>query len=1013
MSKVAPDAENTSEVSTLHVVSRPTKTEHGHSAGEWVAPDPQIAEKHANDVHPRDNDRKLPLWKTTTKDLNYYGVGVGLFYRLLWQLSILLLVMSALALPALQYNWRSSGIVGGGIPVGRTTLGNLKSDESEVYFLFDDGMTKLSVERIGTLNGCMDLVYSVVFLVGLYLIFRDQRRVANEDNAVHAMPGDFSIWVWDLPADAKEVEVKDFFSKFGMVEEVSLAYNNSFILGLYLKRDALWDKLESLYAKAKKEERSSIGDKKIEEAEEKLRKLDARLDELQEANDNEKKVVCGFVMFSSQEERERAHSAYKRSWYNVIPLKSELKFRGHSLRVGRAPEPSDIQWDHLEVSSVSILVRRVIVWLLAIGLIGACFFAIYFANKASNEITPRDNACEYAKSPLNPTRAEVLTNGDSTFKCQVRYCTNLQQSLLPTDDALYSREACLTGNEAPCLCKFQYCDSGGVTSNPSFCSDYITTVAKAFSFQAGVILAVVIINSVLQIVLEYMTDFEMYNTISSETAGLAVKLTATMFLNTALITIIINGKIAAASGEEKVANNSLLFNGAYSDFESTWYRFVGTSIVISVVSSFAIHLLMIPVKMFGYYWLKRFLAKRALTQEYLNKAYEGPTYSLATNLAYSLNLLFVTLLYCGGMPILLPAAAFLFFLSYWMERIAFMRLYLCPPDQSIYVINIAMGMSFVGIIFHLMFSVWMYSSPYIFQNEVDDALAYVMNASWRLGRPGAIPVLILWLIVLASIVLIVIVRAIIKFAQSRTNADDGRENWIEKQVMKHKGTLSGIGGVANRVFGRSTTIINQSAWESVRGPLEDDDIVTTYDVRYHPDFKEAFKELDEYMLRASIRQKSRDGKIRLQDIASVHGQVYRRLPYPPNAPEDASNPTQIVLVDPHQSIEAGGSVIILSHNIPSIPDKTLTMDTMSNSASVALPDMEQPISRPHSLPDLSNAFEANPSPEVDQPLTTTETGAQILRIDLPPPDHEADQSKSSEEYPSLHVPTPPTSAGKK
>eukprot|EP00802_Teleaulax_amphioxeia_P022143 Tamp_22560.p1 GENE.Tamp_22560~~Tamp_22560.p1 ORF type:complete len:146 (-),score=41.57 Tamp_22560:420-857(-) len=115
--------------------------------------------------------------------------------------------------------------------------------------------------------------------------------------------------------------------------------------------------------------------KKLKQIEDQLLKIDETIKA--QAEDGSLDAVCGFVIFNSQEAQRdclRHYLTSKKAWWCFtgstflgweVPLwllnyfqKEELKFPGgdgklYALRIAKAPEPSNILWENLEVDDVT------------------------------------------------------------------------------------------------------------------------------------------------------------------------------------------------------------------------------------------------------------------------------------------------------------------------------------------------------------------------------------------------------------------------------------------------------------------------------------------------------------------------------------------------------------------------------------------------------------------------------------------------------------------------------------
>jgi len=73
---------------------------------------------------------------------------------------------------------------------------------------------------------------------------------------------------------------------------------------------------------------------------------------------------------------------------------------------------------------------------------------------------------------------------------------------------------------------------------------------------------------------------------------------------------------------------------------------------------------------------------KSLTQRELNRAYEGPEFELADKYGEHLGVIFVTMLYSSGMPILYLATGLSFFVTYRLEKWYLLQVWDCLKCQK-------------------------------------------------------------------------------------------------------------------------------------------------------------------------------------------------------------------------------------------------------------------------------------------------------------------------------------------
>ena len=123
------------------------------------------------------------------------------------------------------------------------------------------------------------------------------------------------------------------------------------------------------------------------------------------------------------------------------------------------------------------------------------------------------------------------------------------------------------------------------------------------------------------------------------------------------------------------------------------------------------------------------LVSRAVapTQGDMNSLYDGGEFELPLRLATILNSLAMTLIFCGGIPILIPLLACSFTVSYWVDKIFILRLLHRPPNFDSTLINNVKFILPLLIVMHCLFSFWMYSDDTVYYSDSLDPAYYTMG----------------------------------------------------------------------------------------------------------------------------------------------------------------------------------------------------------------------------------------------------------------------------------------------
>ncbi|KAG6974857.1 hypothetical protein JG688_00002848 [Phytophthora aleatoria] len=315
---------------------------------------------------------------------------------------------------------------------------------------------------------------------------------------------------------------------------------------------------------------------------------------------------CAFVVFNNLESRRRCLQDYRRSnqW---LPRKFQpktLRFRDDKfpLTVLAAPEPSNILWENLEVTARSRRIRRSFtnsVTFLLLLLSGVIISAAQSAQQTFKDKAPPAGLCE---------------------------------STLP--EIFYASPGFLDAKTS--IAEFGVIDGPQELWNTFLpCRGFLTDFLAKNAFIVIASAVVVIVNIVLKSTLRGFASFERHTSESAKASAVALKMFAAQFLNTAIIVLVVN----AALSLNAVPVIGELFRGKYSDFQRDWYPTVGMGVtmtmLINAIMPQCILLLQLCEKM--------------------DQLYAGPTFDLAVRYPMILNSVFVTLVFCGGSPVVKTA----------------------------------------------------------------------------------------------------------------------------------------------------------------------------------------------------------------------------------------------------------------------------------------------------------------------------------------------------------------------
>ncbi|GMH90450.1 hypothetical protein TL16_g11773 [Triparma laevis f. inornata] len=291
------------------------------------------------------------------------------------------------------------------------------------------------------------------------------------------------------------------------------------------------------------------------------------------------------------------------------------------------------------------------------------------------------------------------------------------------------------------------------------CGTFAKQYLLAQTLVVGSAAMVSVINVFLTTTIKGMATFEQHKSLSAQTKAISSQIAITMFVNTALIIMIVHAAI-----EFEPLNALGMLSGSAEDFNFNWYMNVGSAIILTMaINSITVHI----APLLAYFIItpvKRCFASASATQRSFNKKFEGPEFAISTRFPMVLNTLSVTLVFSSALPILLPIAFVACQLFYHVDKLLLLRFFKAPPA---YDAKLASGtvklLPFVMIV-HLAFAVWVYSNDETFQSEcipnVDDLYEYIqqgsefdtMNVIPRLLKRNVFPVFLIFLMLIALVV---------------------------------------------------------------------------------------------------------------------------------------------------------------------------------------------------------------------------------------------------------------------
>lgn len=117
------------------------------------------------------------------------------------------------------------------------------------------------------------------------------------------------------------------------------------------------------------------------------------------------------------------------------------------------------------------------------------------------------------------------------------------------------------------------------------------------------------------------------------------------------------------------------------------------------------------------HWYKR---RSIRTQAKMDKLYAGPTFDISLRYPMVLNSVFVTMVFCGGSPVLLFIAAVAAAGVYWFDKLSILYLYSIKTTYDEILGEVTLEVLPWTLALHLGFSAWMYGNAELLKGTMLD-----------------------------------------------------------------------------------------------------------------------------------------------------------------------------------------------------------------------------------------------------------------------------------------------------
>ena len=392
----------------------------------------------------------------------------------------------------------------------------------------------------------------------------------------------------------------------------------------------------------------------------------------------------------------------------ALALQTDKKLLGEDMKFKRASEPTDIIWENRIYTQTDYVFRQIVAYTIIGILLFGSFAFIYKVARTSSSI-----AQEFPVRDCDQI--------SSTYGQQLQKYAVIDYDFVVANDGLPSSGA------LQCFCAAQFAKdydnavsaTFGHPQNKQICQEYNMIALEVFVWLNSLKYFITGVNFVLRTICIKLVAWIGYPTETVQLLETTKVTFAVQFFNTAFLLLLTNADLS----EQPFSFG--LTGGLESDFDQSWFKVIGNTLVGTMIFT-AIFPIMEAFGFFALRLLFRILDRGFTTdpyttsktsiQAYIN-SYAGPVYMMHFKYSALLNIIFVTMTYGFGIPILFPIAAFAILVLYLVEKTMLYYAYRLPPMYDERLSQSVLNMLNYAPLFFLGFGYWMASNKQMLSNE--------------------------------------------------------------------------------------------------------------------------------------------------------------------------------------------------------------------------------------------------------------------------------------------------------
>lgn len=262
----------------------------------------------------------------------------------------------------------------------------------------------------------------------------------------------------------------------------------------------------------------------------------------------------------------------------------------------------------------------------------------------------------------------------------------------------------------------------GLKSNKQvpICKYYFADKKQSVMIGGGISVIIIVVNGILKTSIIMLIQWVGEDTYSEQLSSITNGVFYAQFFNTGLLLLLVNANMT----EHKPSLITSQIDNQYYDYSPDWYADVGqklfqTMIIQSILPYVTLTTGFIIPRLKAYldndFTGDVYKTKTTGLAQYIN-LYSGTDYVIHFKYSTVLNVVYITMMYGVGMPMLFPLAAFNFFNQWITERIIVAYQVRLPPALDDKLTNNCISMLKGAPLLLLFNGYWMISNRQIFSN---------------------------------------------------------------------------------------------------------------------------------------------------------------------------------------------------------------------------------------------------------------------------------------------------------